>query len=49
MNDDVVALSDLPPYWQEQVRKLRSENRNLRIRLREMTSPLEAPRVRPTV
>lgn len=27
-------LDQLPEYWQEQIRKLRSENRNLRVRLR---------------
>lgn len=35
-------LHQLPEYWQEQIRKLRSENRAMRIRLREATSELEA-------
>jgi hypothetical protein len=32
--DQTAQLRDLPAYWQEQIRKLRSENRSLRQRLK---------------
>ncbi|CAN5548926.1 hypothetical protein BH11ACT6_BH11ACT6_29780 [soil metagenome] len=34
MNDQSAQLHELPDYWQEKIRSLRSENHELRLRLR---------------
>lgn len=43
MIDQTSPLNELPAYWREQVRKLRSENHELRTRLRSADIPSRIP------
>jgi hypothetical protein len=42
MIPETAQLHELPAYWREQIRKLKSENRALRMRLRAAVAELEA-------
>jgi len=44
MIHESAQLHELPAYWREQIRKLRSENRAMRVRLREAQGELSTLR-----